>query len=110
MQIFMKYTGTLFNEHSLYIYMNRKETLFSINVLFSIVRNRGSFGVVEVSWEMQTMENTLLPEGSQFKNTSGTIIFQQQEGRQPLAITPLADQIPELQETFKAVLTGVRGE
>ena len=58
---------------------------------------------------MRTLQGAPLPEGSEFQATRGTVTFQPQEGRLPLAITPLADQQPEGQEMFRVTLTGVRG-
>ncbi|KAK7486800.1 hypothetical protein BaRGS_00021947, partial [Batillaria attramentaria] len=77
-------------------------------VYFDIVRGEGSFGQVEVSWEIQNLQNTPLAEGSEFESVRGSVVFQAQEGRLPLSITPLADAQPEGQETFQVALTGVR--
>ena len=75
----------------------------------SIIRDQGIFGAVEVSWEMRTLQGTPVPEGSEFEATNGTVVFQPQEAQQALGITPLADEEPEGLETFRVVLTSVRG-
>jgi hypothetical protein len=55
------------------------------------------------------MQGVPLPSGSQFQNINGTVLFQAQEARRSLGITPLADQIPEPQQSFHVILTGVEG-
>ena len=81
-----------------------------LSFLSSIVRSQGIFGEVEVSWEMQSLQAAPLADGQDFQATRGTVVFQPQEARLPLAVTPLADQQPEGQETFRVALTAVRGQ
>ena len=77
----------------------------------SIMRSRGNVGSVRVYWELRAAgQVTPITPGEDFQTNSGFTDFSPQENQQPLAITPLADRLPETAESFQLVLTRLEGE
>ncbi|GFO30549.1 G-protein coupled receptor 98, partial [Plakobranchus ocellatus] len=77
-------------------------------VFYNIIRNRGNVGSVRVYWELRVTDGSApLTPGEDFPTNGGFTDFSPQENQQPLAITPLADRLPEIAETFQLVLTRV---
>uniref|UniRef100_A0A4W3JB69 Adhesion G-protein coupled receptor V1 n=1 Tax=Callorhinchus milii TaxID=7868 RepID=A0A4W3JB69_CALMI len=75
---------------------------------FMIVRQRGKFGNVSVSWHLFVNESFLKP-GQEFIETCGTLLFTNGEQSLPITLHALADGIPEFNEIYTLRLLNVSG-
>ncbi|XP_051876623.1 adhesion G-protein coupled receptor V1 [Pristis pectinata] len=75
---------------------------------FMIMRQRGIFGNVSVSWQL-FFNDTLLEPGQEFSETSGVVLFTTGELASPIALHALPDGIPEFNETYVLRLINVSG-
>ncbi|KAK6179039.1 hypothetical protein SNE40_011486 [Patella caerulea] len=74
-------------------------------VYMDILREKGTAGTIEVFWRIRSvLSGQILGEKEQFDKSSGSIIFQAQEGKQPLSITPTVDNVPETNLAYKVEL------
>ncbi|XP_048257204.1 adhesion G-protein coupled receptor V1-like isoform X2 [Haliotis rufescens] len=85
-----------------------KEASEGETIYFDIMRDQGSFGEVDVSWQIRDMlTNQVVTDTREFETTSGVIQFKESQGQLPIIIKPLPDDIPENEKTYNVVLTGV---
>lgn len=77
----------------------------------SITRTGGTFGVVEVAWEIrEAMSNRLMYDGGEFGKANGSVRFQEFEINQLLEVTPRMDNTPEEDKNFKIILASTASE
>ena len=67
------------------------------------------FGSVRVFWEIRAVDNIRRAPNGSFEHVTNYLDFAPQEGRKPLGISPLADEVPEKAEKFYLVLMAVEG-
>ncbi|XP_032873159.1 adhesion G-protein coupled receptor V1 [Amblyraja radiata] len=75
---------------------------------FMIMRERGTFGNVSVSWQL-FFNGTFLEPGQEFAESSGIVVFTTGEVASPVALHALPDGIPEFNETYVLRLLNVSG-
>ncbi|XP_039767131.1 adhesion G-protein coupled receptor V1 [Ornithorhynchus anatinus] len=75
---------------------------------FLILRNRGHFGDISLTWQLFRNDTALEP-GQEFYETSGTVWFLDGEGSKTLTLQAFPDKIPEFNEHFILKLTNVSG-
>ena len=74
--------------------------------IWSILRNAGTFGIVDVAWEIrEALTNRLMYDGGEFGKANGTVRFQENDVNQFLEVTPRMDNTPEEDKNFKVILT-----
>ncbi|XP_031951061.1 adhesion G-protein coupled receptor V1 isoform X5 [Corvus moneduloides] len=75
---------------------------------FLILRHRGHFGNVSLTWQLFHNGSTLKP-GEEFYETCGTVYFMDGEGSKPIVLHALSDKIPEFNEFYSLKLVNVSG-
>nr|XP_014349406.1 PREDICTED: G-protein coupled receptor 98 [Latimeria chalumnae] len=75
---------------------------------FMILRDRGRFGNVSVSWQLFANDSVLEP-GQEFNETSGAVLFMDGEQAKPITLWALPDKIPEFIEVYVLKLANVSG-
>ncbi|KAM6225436.1 adhesion G-protein coupled receptor V1 [Rhynchocyon petersi] len=75
---------------------------------FWILRHRGHFGNVSVTWQLFQNDSALQP-GQEFYETSGSVNFMDGEGAKPIVLRAFPDNIPEFNEFFILKLINVSG-
>lgn len=82
---------------------------FTLSVsLNRILRHRGHFGNVSLTWQLFHNGSTLKP-GEEFYETCGTVYFMDGEGSKPIVLHALSDKIPEFNEFYILKLVNVSG-
>ncbi|XP_064499040.1 adhesion G-protein coupled receptor V1 isoform X4 [Pseudopipra pipra] len=76
--------------------------------IFLILRHRGHFGNVSVTWQLFCNDSTLRP-GEEFYETFGTVCFMDGEGSKPITLRAISDKIPEFNEFYILKLVNVSG-
>ncbi|XP_054843539.1 adhesion G-protein coupled receptor V1 [Eublepharis macularius] len=76
------------------------------NVL--IMRHRGCFGNVSVTWRLFENGSALDP-GEEFYEVSGTVQFRDGEGSKPIILHAISDKIPEFNEFYMLKLVNATG-
>eukprot|EP00794_Sanderia_malayensis_P009868 gene9868-10878_t len=76
-------------------------------VSFEIVRGRGRFGAVSVSWNVTSLNNQ--PASLDIQPLSGRVDFENGASSKQLVIRIKPDKIPEGEEVFSILLTNVTG-
>ncbi|NWV48163.1 GPR98 protein, partial [Daphoenositta chrysoptera] len=76
--------------------------------IFLILRHRGHFGNVSLTWQLFHNDSTLKP-GEEFYETYGTVYFMDGEGSKPIVLHALSDKIPEFNEFYILKLVNVSG-
>ncbi|XP_032809135.2 adhesion G-protein coupled receptor V1 isoform X2 [Petromyzon marinus] len=74
--------------------------------ILSIVRERGLFGLVAVSWQLFNGNATPLA-GEEFKDSRGTVVFLAGQRDHSVELTANVDNVPEFDETYTLKLTSV---
>ena len=77
---------------------------------FSVLRSRGAFGSVTVSWEILSSRRSALQDNGDFVKAKGGLIFPNGSNREVLSVVVRRDLVPELNETFYLRLTNVTGD
>jgi hypothetical protein len=96
-------TGTVDTDPSLI-------SIFAI-IPFSVIRDIGQFGSVAVFWEIYNISsNTFNPNGTDFDDMRGSVIFKEGEKVKALTIIPKADGVPEFDEKFKIIMFNTSGK
>ncbi|XP_072038274.1 adhesion G-protein coupled receptor V1-like [Amphiura filiformis] len=72
-------------------------------VIVHLTRGAGIFGRVTVNWQMTPRDETT------FKQTSGTVIFEDRQQNATIMLQTLDDQVPELPTTYTLQLSSVTG-
>ncbi|NWV81048.1 GPR98 protein, partial [Dasyornis broadbenti] len=75
---------------------------------FLILRHRGHFGNVSLTWQLFHNDSTLKP-GEEFCETYGTVYFMDGEGSKPIVLHAISDKIPEFNEFYILKLVNVSG-
>ncbi|XP_078070005.1 adhesion G-protein coupled receptor V1 [Mustelus asterias] len=75
---------------------------------FMILRQRGIFGNVSISWQLFINDSFVEP-GQEFLETSGIVLFTTGEHARPITLYALADGIPEFDETYVLRLLNASG-
>ncbi|XP_038661208.1 adhesion G-protein coupled receptor V1 isoform X3 [Scyliorhinus canicula] len=75
---------------------------------FMILRQRGKFGNVSISWQLFVNDSFLEPE-QEFSETSGIVLFTTGECARPITLYALADGIPEFNEIYVLRLLSASG-
>ncbi|GCB66672.1 hypothetical protein scyTo_0007916 [Scyliorhinus torazame] len=75
---------------------------------FMILRQRGKFGNVSISWQLFINDSFLEP-GQEFSETSGIVLFTTGERARPITLYALADGIPEFNEIYILRLLSASG-
>uniref|UniRef100_A0A8C3RD85 Adhesion G-protein coupled receptor V1 n=1 Tax=Cyanoderma ruficeps TaxID=181631 RepID=A0A8C3RD85_9PASS len=75
---------------------------------FLILRNRGHFGNVSITWQLFHNDSTLKP-GEEFYETCGTVYFMDGEGSKLIVLHAVSDKIPEFNEFYILKLVNVSG-
>uniref|UniRef100_UPI00398F1058 adhesion G-protein coupled receptor V1 isoform X2 n=1 Tax=Pristiophorus japonicus TaxID=55135 RepID=UPI00398F1058 len=75
---------------------------------FMIMRQRGKFGNVSVSWQLFINDSFLEP-GQEFLETSGIVLFTTGEQARPIILYARADGIPEFNEVYVLRLLSASG-
>ncbi|XP_043565048.1 adhesion G-protein coupled receptor V1 isoform X2 [Chiloscyllium plagiosum] len=75
---------------------------------FTIIRQRGKFGNVSVSWQLFSNDSLLEP-GEEFLETTGMVLFTTGEHARPITLYALADGTPEFSEMYVLRLLNVSG-
>nr|XP_011757031.1 G-protein coupled receptor 98 isoform X6 [Macaca nemestrina] len=75
---------------------------------FWILRHRGCFGSVSVSWQLFQNDSALQP-GQEFYETSGTVNFMDGEEAKPIILQAFPDKIPEFNEFYILKLVNISG-
>ncbi|EAW95990.1 monogenic, audiogenic seizure susceptibility 1 homolog (mouse), isoform CRA_e [Homo sapiens] len=75
---------------------------------FWILRHRGYFGSVSVSWQLFQNDSALQP-GQEFYETSGTVNFMDGEEAKPIILHAFPDKIPEFNEFYFLKLVNISG-
>ncbi|XP_031794624.1 adhesion G-protein coupled receptor V1 [Sarcophilus harrisii] len=75
---------------------------------FWILRHRGHFGNVSLMWQL--FENgSALPNGQEFYETSGVVMFMDGEVSKPIILHAIPDKIPEFNEFYILRLMNISG-
>ncbi|NWT12625.1 GPR98 protein, partial [Vireo altiloquus] len=75
---------------------------------FLILRHRGHFGNVSLTWQLFHNDSALKP-GEEFCETYGTVYFMDGEGSKPIVLHALSDKIPEFNEFYILKLVNISG-
>ncbi|OWK61600.1 G-protein coupled receptor 98, partial [Lonchura striata] len=75
---------------------------------FLILRHRGHFGNVSLTWQLFHNDSTLKP-GEEFYETYGTVYFMDGEGSKQILLHAVSDKIPEFNEFYILKLVNVSG-
>ncbi|XP_032297180.1 adhesion G-protein coupled receptor V1 isoform X2 [Coturnix japonica] len=75
---------------------------------FLILRHRGHFGNVSLSWQLFDNSSALRP-GEEFYETNGTVFFMDGERSKPVTLHAIADRIPEFNEFYILKLVNASG-
>ncbi|NWX37327.1 GPR98 protein, partial [Notiomystis cincta] len=75
---------------------------------FLILRHRGHFGNVSLTWQLFHNDSTLKP-GEEFYETYGTVYFMDGEGSKQIVLHAVSDKIPEFNEFYTLKLVNVSG-
>uniref|UniRef100_A0A2K5BZQ4 Adhesion G-protein coupled receptor V1 n=1 Tax=Aotus nancymaae TaxID=37293 RepID=A0A2K5BZQ4_AOTNA len=75
---------------------------------FWILRHRGCFGGVSVSWQLFQNGSALQP-GQEFYETSGAVNFMEGEETKPIILHAFPDEIPEFNEFYILKLVNISG-
>uniref|UniRef100_A0A663NAC2 Adhesion G-protein coupled receptor V1 n=1 Tax=Athene cunicularia TaxID=194338 RepID=A0A663NAC2_ATHCN len=75
---------------------------------FSVLRHRGHFGNVSVTWQLFDNDSALRP-GEEFYETYGTVFFMDGEGLKPITLRAISDRIPEFNEFYILKLVNASG-
>ncbi|NXU35332.1 GPR98 protein, partial [Drymodes brunneopygia] len=75
---------------------------------FLILRQRGHFGNVSLTWQLFHNGSALQP-GEEFWETYGTVYFMDGEGSKPIVLHAVSDKIPEFNEFYILKLVNVSG-
>ncbi|NXM57764.1 GPR98 protein, partial [Illadopsis cleaveri] len=75
---------------------------------FLILRHRGHFGNVSLTWQLFRNDSTLKP-GEEFSETYGTVYFMDGEGSKLIVIHAVSDKIPEFNEFYILKLVNISG-
>lgn len=73
-----------------------------------ILRHRGHFGNVSLTWQLFHNDSTLKP-GEEFCETYGTVYFMDGEGSKQIVLHAVSDKIPEFNEFYILKLVNVSG-
>uniref|UniRef100_A0A8D0G948 Adhesion G-protein coupled receptor V1 n=1 Tax=Sphenodon punctatus TaxID=8508 RepID=A0A8D0G948_SPHPU len=76
--------------------------------VFLIMRHRGHFGNVSLTWQLFE-NNSALEPGQEFYEVSGTVSFMDGEGSKPITLHALPDKLPEFNEFYILKLVNVSG-
>ncbi|KAJ7406541.1 G-protein coupled receptor 98 isoform X1 [Willisornis vidua] len=76
--------------------------------IFLILRHRGHFGNVTLTWQLFRNDSALRP-GEEFYETYGTVCFMDGEGSKPITLHAVSDKIPEFNEFYILKLVNVSG-
>ena len=80
------------------------------NFLCSVDRERGTFGQVEVTWQVVDADNGLfVPPGNDLQSTSGVLVFNDTVSQSSIEVSVITDGKPELAEKYVIELTAVTG-
>ncbi|XP_066273052.1 adhesion G-protein coupled receptor V1-like isoform X1 [Branchiostoma lanceolatum] len=80
-----------------------------VTVNFTVVRDRGFWGEVQVWYQFYDMSGSPVPVGEEFNNTSGYITFAEGEIELPISALVLADNIPEFPKNYTLRLVNATG-
>ncbi|XP_066038594.1 adhesion G-protein coupled receptor V1 [Chamaea fasciata] len=75
---------------------------------FLILRQRGHFGNVSLTWQLFNNDSTLKP-GEEFSETYGTVYFVDGEGSKLIVLHAVSDKIPEFNEFYILKLVNISG-
>ncbi|NXA31973.1 GPR98 protein, partial [Eudromia elegans] len=75
---------------------------------FLVVRHRGHFGNVSLTWQLLENDSVLQP-GEEFCETYGTVFFMDGEGTKPITLHAISDRIPEFNEFYVLKLVNASG-
>ncbi|NXB81784.1 GPR98 protein, partial [Donacobius atricapilla] len=75
---------------------------------FLILRHRGHFGNVSLTWQLFHNDSALKP-GDEFYETYGTVYFMDGEGSKLIVLHAVSDKIPEFNEFYILKLVNVSG-
>ncbi|XP_031463513.1 adhesion G-protein coupled receptor V1-like, partial [Phasianus colchicus] len=75
---------------------------------FLILRHRGHFGNVSLSWQLFDNNSALKP-GEEFYETYGTVFFMDSERSKPIILHAISDRIPEFNEFYVLKLVNASG-
>ncbi|NWX90484.1 GPR98 protein, partial [Nothoprocta pentlandii] len=76
--------------------------------VFLVVRHRGHFGNVSLTWQLLENDSALKP-GEEFYETYGTVLFMDGEGTKPITLHAISDRIPEFNEFYILKLVNASG-
>ncbi|NXE93985.1 GPR98 protein, partial [Menura novaehollandiae] len=76
--------------------------------IFLILRHRGHFGNVSLTWQLFHNDSTLKP-GEEFYETYGTVHFMDGERSKPIVLHAVSDKIPEFNEFYILKLVNISG-
>ncbi|XP_041464132.1 adhesion G-protein coupled receptor V1-like [Lytechinus variegatus] len=76
---------------------------------FVVVRERGSFGIVQVNWVVTTNTSSPLSDNEDFEEVGGYVEFAASQIQGTITLRTLADGIPEFNENFLLTLTSTDG-
>ncbi|KAF1420925.1 G-protein coupled receptor 98, partial [Spheniscus magellanicus] len=75
---------------------------------FLVLRHRGHFGNVSLTWQLFDNDSVLRP-GEEFYETYGTVFFMDGEGSKPITLHAISDGIPEFNEFYILKLVNASG-
>ncbi|XP_019373727.1 PREDICTED: G-protein coupled receptor 98 [Gavialis gangeticus] len=75
---------------------------------FLIIRHRGHFGNVSLTWQLFKNDSSLEP-GQEFYETYGTVWFLDGEASKPITLHAIPDKIPEFNEFYTLKLVNASG-
>lgn len=75
---------------------------------YRILRQRGYFGNVSLTWQLFD-NNSALDPGQEFYEVSGTVWFTEGEKSQPITLHAIPDKIPEFNEFYTLKLVNASG-
>ncbi|XP_032062639.1 adhesion G-protein coupled receptor V1 [Aythya fuligula] len=76
--------------------------------IFWILRHRGHFGNVSLTWQLFDNNSALRP-GEEFYETYGTVCFMDGERSKPITLRAISDRIPEFNEFYTLKLVNASG-
>ncbi|GAB0206124.1 adhesion G-protein coupled receptor V1 [Grus japonensis] len=76
--------------------------------IFLVLRHRGHFGNVSLTWQLFDNGSALRP-GEEFYETYGTVFFMDGEGSKPITLHAISDRIPEFNEFYILELVNASG-
>ncbi|NWV35380.1 GPR98 protein, partial [Grantiella picta] len=75
---------------------------------FLILRHRGHFGNISLTWQLFHNDSTL-KSGEEFCESYGTVYFVDGEGSKPIVLHAISDKIPEFNEFYILKLVNISG-